>query len=116
MHKVDMKAIPRDTCATSVDVHRMEHVDIDNDNQSWFHCVPVVQVLFGHKDKTPAENVNAVSLVGRWGPHLLKRTPQARRTRTPVIPLIARMITASQHLPARQIALVQSAFLFSNPN
>jgi hypothetical protein len=38
----------------------MEHVDIDNDNQSWFHSAPVVQVLFGHKDKTPAEVVNTV--------------------------------------------------------
>ena len=33
-----------------------------------------------------------------------------------MIPLIARMITASQHLPAKQIALVQSPFLFSNPS
>ena len=63
MHTADMEAVPRGTCATSVDVHRMEHVDIDNDNQSWFHSAPAVQVRFGHKDKTPIVNVNTVFLV-----------------------------------------------------
>ena len=59
MHTEDMEVVPRGTCATSVDVHRMEHVDIDNDNQPWCHSAPVVQALFGHKDKIPAE-VNTV--------------------------------------------------------
>ena len=56
----DMEVVPRGTCAASVDVRRMEHEDIDNDNHSWCHSAPVVQVLFGHKDKIPAEEVNTV--------------------------------------------------------
>ena len=60
-----MEAAPHGMCATSVDVRRMEHVDIESDNLSWSHSVPVVQAPFGHKDKTPAENVNTIFLMGR---------------------------------------------------
>ena len=51
------------------------------------------------------------SFRGQMGALPPQRTPRARWTWAPVIPLIA-----SQHLPTKQIALVQSPFLSSNPS
>src|SRR6266550_9478771 len=101
MHTGGTEAVPRDMCETLVGVHRMEYVDTDNDNRSWYHSALAVRGPFAHKGKKPAKGINAASSYRRANAYLFKRTPQARS-------LIARVISTSQHLPAGWITLMQS--------